>query len=157
MALHVVRAQGQLLKQLVRYALMPSGITEFIGAEGVLEFKPGEREVGVALLAVRDGVPEVRAWSSLSIDLNIIYICICYKKTLRVFLCVCVCIQLDETFSVVLSSHSTPPSRLGNHRQVNITVRKNDDPFGVIEFIRSGLTVAINESKGDEIHRGTLK
>ncbi|KAI3372466.1 hypothetical protein L3Q82_022949 [Scortum barcoo] len=116
--LHVVRAQGQLLKQLVRYAVMPSGNTEFYGATGILEFKPGEREVVVALVARPDGVPE-----------------------------------LDETFSVVLSSHSTPPSRLGNHREVNITVRKNDDPFGVIEFIQSGMTVAINESKGDKIHQ----
>ncbi|KAM9360944.1 adhesion G-protein coupled receptor V1 [Symphorus nematophorus] len=116
--LHVVRAQGQLLKQLVRYAAMPSGNTEFYGATGILEFKPGEREVVVALVAKPDGVPE-----------------------------------LDETFSVRLSSHSTPPSRLGNHREVNITVRKNDDPFGVIEFIQSGLTVAINESKGDEMHQ----
>lgn len=64
--------------------------------------------------------------------------------------------QLDETFSVVLSSHSTPPSRLGNHREVNITVRQNDDPFGVIEFIQSGLTMVINESKGDETHQGTF-
>uniref|UniRef100_A0A4W6G876 Adhesion G-protein coupled receptor V1 n=1 Tax=Lates calcarifer TaxID=8187 RepID=A0A4W6G876_LATCA len=104
--LHVVRAQGQLLKQLVRYAVMPSGSAEFYGATGILEFKPGEREVVVALVARPDGVPE-----------------------------------LDETFSVVLSSHSTPPSRLGNHREVNITVRKNDDPFGVIEFIQSGLTI----------------
>ncbi|XP_041793349.1 adhesion G-protein coupled receptor V1 isoform X2 [Chelmon rostratus] len=116
--LHVVRAQGQLLKQLVRYAVMPSGNAEFYGATGILEFKPGEREVVVALVARPDGVPEV-----------------------------------DETFSVVLSSHSTPPSRLGNHREVNITVRKNDDPFGVIEFIQSGLTVAVNESKGDEMHQ----
>ncbi|XP_070820196.1 adhesion G-protein coupled receptor V1 isoform X2 [Chaetodon trifascialis] len=116
--LHVVRAQGQLLKQLVRYAVMPSGNAEFYGATGILEFKPGEREVVVALVAKPDGVPEV-----------------------------------DETFSVVLSSHSTPPSRLGDHREVNITVRKNDDPFGVIEFIQSGLTVAINESKEDEMHR----
>uniref|UniRef100_A0A4W6G945 Adhesion G-protein coupled receptor V1 n=1 Tax=Lates calcarifer TaxID=8187 RepID=A0A4W6G945_LATCA len=116
--LHVVRAQGQLLKQLVRYAVMPSGSAEFYGATGILEFKPGEREVVVALVARPDGVPE-----------------------------------LDETFSVVLSSHSTPPSRLGNHREVNITVRKNDDPFGVIEFIQSGLTVAINESKGNEMHQ----
>ncbi|KAI9527782.1 Adhesion G-protein coupled receptor V1 [Dissostichus eleginoides] len=116
--LHVVRAQGQLLKQLVRYAVMPSDNTEFYGATGILEFKPGEREVVVALVARPDGVPE-----------------------------------LDETFSVVLSSHSTPPSRLGNRREVNITVRRNDDPFGVIEFIQSGLTVAINESKGDETHR----
>ncbi|XP_056232770.1 adhesion G-protein coupled receptor V1 isoform X2 [Seriola aureovittata] len=115
--LHVVRAQGQLLKQLVRYAVMPLGNTEFYGATGILEFKPGEREVVVALVARPDGVPE-----------------------------------LDETFSVVLSSHSTPPSRLGNHREVNITVRKNDDPFGVIEFIQSGLTMAINESKGNEMH-----
>ncbi|XP_030273384.1 adhesion G-protein coupled receptor V1 isoform X2 [Sparus aurata] len=116
--LHVVRAQGQLLKQLVRYAVMPSGNTEFYGATGILEFKPGEREVVVALVARPDGVPE-----------------------------------LDETFSVVLSSHSTPPSRLGNHREVNITVRKNDDPFGVIEFIQPGLTLSINESKGDEMHQ----
>ncbi|XP_029296357.1 LOW QUALITY PROTEIN: adhesion G-protein coupled receptor V1 [Cottoperca gobio] len=116
--LHVVRAQGQLLKQLVRYAVMPSGKTEFYGSTGILEFKPGEEEVVVALVARLDGVPE-----------------------------------LDETFSVVLSSHSTPPSRIGNHREVNITVRKNDDPFGVIEFFQSGLTVAINESKGDEMHR----
>lgn len=67
------------------------------------------------------------------------------------------CAQLDETFSVVLSSHSTPPSRLGDHKEVNITVRKNDDPFGVVEFIQSGLSVAINESKGEETHRGNLK
>ncbi|XP_061584932.1 adhesion G-protein coupled receptor V1 [Cololabis saira] len=116
--LHVVRAQGQLLKQLVRYAVMPSGNSEFYGATGILEFKPGEREVVVALVARPDGIPE-----------------------------------LDETFSVILSSHSTPPSRLGNHRGVNITVRKNDDPFGVIEFIQSGLTVTINESRGDIMHK----
>lgn len=67
------------------------------------------------------------------------------------------CAQLDETFSVVLSSHSTPPSRLGDHREVNITVRKNDDPFGVVEFVQSGLSVAVDESKGEETHRGTLK
>ncbi|XP_026177361.1 adhesion G-protein coupled receptor V1 isoform X2 [Mastacembelus armatus] len=115
--LHVVRAQGQLLKQLVRYAVMPSGDSEFYGAMGILEFKPGEREVVVALVARPDGVPE-----------------------------------LDETYSVVLSSHSTPPSRLGNYREVNITVLKNDDPFGVIEFIQSGLTVAINESKENTTH-----
>uniref|UniRef100_A0A8C7IVD8 Adhesion G-protein coupled receptor V1 n=1 Tax=Oncorhynchus kisutch TaxID=8019 RepID=A0A8C7IVD8_ONCKI len=115
--LRVIRAQGQLLKQLVRYVLMPSGNAEFYGATGILEFKPGEREVLVALVARPDGVPE-----------------------------------LDETFSMVLSSYSTPPSRLGNHREVNITVRKNDDPFGVIEFGRSGVAEAINESKGSESH-----
>ncbi|XP_068559504.1 adhesion G-protein coupled receptor V1 [Cebidichthys violaceus] len=119
--LNVVRAKGQLLKQLVRYTVMPVGNTEFYGATGILEFKPGEKEVVVALFARPDGVPE-----------------------------------LDETFSVVLSSHSTPPSRLGNYREVNITVRKNDDPFGVIEFIQSGLTVVINESKGDEMHRAVF-
>uniref|UniRef100_A0A3Q2PRU9 Adhesion G-protein coupled receptor V1 n=1 Tax=Fundulus heteroclitus TaxID=8078 RepID=A0A3Q2PRU9_FUNHE len=118
--LHVVRAQGQLLKQLIRYTVTPSGSAEFYGATGILEFKPGEREVVVALVARPDGIPE-----------------------------------LDETFSVVLSSHSTPPSRLGNHREVNITVRRNDDPFGVIEFIQSGLTVTINESKGEAVHQGT--
>lgn len=62
MELHVVRAQGQLLKQLVRYSVMPSGSTEFYGATGILEFKPGEREVVVALVARPDGVPEVRRY-----------------------------------------------------------------------------------------------
>lgn len=77
-----------------------------------------------------------------------------------VAVCLCVlglCAQLDEAFSVVLSSHSTPPSRLGDHREVNITVRRNDDPFGVLEFVQSGLSVAINESKGEESHKGTFK
>lgn len=66
------------------------------------------------------------------------------------------CMQLDENFSVVLSSHSTPPSRLGDHREVNITIRKNDDPFGVIEFIQWGLMAIIKESK-DDMHSGTVK
>lgn len=56
---------------------------------------------------------------------------------------------------MVLSSHSTPPSRLGEHREVNITIRKNDDPFGVIEFIQSGLMVTIKESKEDDMHSGS--
>ena len=73
----------------------------------------------------------------------------------------CVCVrayvhlQLDETYSVVLSSHSTPPSRLGNHREVNITVRQNDDPFGVVEFVSRGLSESLNESKGNRTHTGT--
>lgn len=56
----MVRAQGQLLKQLIRYAVVPSGSSEFYGATGIMEFKPGEREVVVALVAIADGVPEVR-------------------------------------------------------------------------------------------------
>lgn len=60
MELHVVRAKGQLLKQLVRYDVMPVGNTEFYGATGILEFKPGEKEVVVAIFARLDGVPEVR-------------------------------------------------------------------------------------------------
>lgn len=63
--------------------------------------------------------------------------------------------QLDETFSVVLSSHSTPPTRLGEHREVNITIRRNDDPFGVIEFIQSGLMATIKENKEDDRHSGS--
>ncbi|XP_054629148.1 adhesion G-protein coupled receptor V1 isoform X2 [Dunckerocampus dactyliophorus] len=118
--LHVVRAQGQLLKQLVRYAVMPAGNTEFYGSTGILEFKPGEREVVVALVAKPDAVPE-----------------------------------MDETFLVILSSHSTPPSRLGSHREVNVTVRRNDDPFGVIQFMQSGATVVISESKDNEAHQAT--
>lgn len=64
MELHVVRAQGQLLKQLLRYAVMPSGDTQFYGGTGILEFKAGEREVVVALVARPDMVPEVKARST---------------------------------------------------------------------------------------------
>ncbi|XP_077457045.1 adhesion G-protein coupled receptor V1 [Stigmatopora argus] len=116
--LHVVRVHGQLLKQLVRYDVMPASNSEFYGPTGILEFKPGEREVMVALVAKSDGVPE-----------------------------------LDETFSVVLSSHSTPPSRIGSHREVNVTVRRNDDPFGVVQFSQSGATQVIRESKGNETYK----
>ncbi|MCI4392676.1 hypothetical protein PGIGA_G00148550 [Pangasianodon gigas] len=115
--LRVIRQQGQLLNQLVRYTVTPSGNEDFYGATGILEFQPGEREVVVALVAIPDGLPE-----------------------------------LDEMFSVVLSSHSTPASRLGNNKQVNITVRKSDDPFGVIQFIQPQLLFSINESKGMGIH-----
>lgn len=65
--------------------------------------------------------------------------------------------QLDETFSVVLGSHSTPPSRLGSRREVNVTVRRNDDPYGVIQFGRSGATMAVSESKGNETYQGSLQ
>ncbi|XP_053337317.1 adhesion G-protein coupled receptor V1 [Clarias gariepinus] len=115
--LRVIRQQGQLLNQLVRYTVTPSGNQDFYGATGILEFQPGEREVVVALVAIPDGLPE-----------------------------------LDEMFAVVLSSHSTPASRLGNNRQVNITVRRSDDPFGVIRFIQPQLLFSINESKGMDIH-----
>lgn len=57
--LRVVRSQGALLKQLLRYEVMPSSTYEFYGSTGILEFKPGEREVVVALVARPDGTPEV--------------------------------------------------------------------------------------------------
>uniref|UniRef100_A0A8B9KFU6 Adhesion G protein-coupled receptor V1 n=1 Tax=Astyanax mexicanus TaxID=7994 RepID=A0A8B9KFU6_ASTMX len=115
--LRVIRQQGQLLNQLVRYTVTPSGNEDFYGATGILEFQPGEREVVVALVAIPDGLPE-----------------------------------LDEMFAVVLSSHSTPASRLGTRRQVNITVQKSDDPFGVIEFTQPGFRFSINESKAMDLH-----
>lgn len=59
MELRVIRQQGQLLNQLVRYTVTPSGNEDFYGATGILEFQPGEREVVVALVAIADGLPEV--------------------------------------------------------------------------------------------------
>ncbi|XP_015216090.2 adhesion G-protein coupled receptor V1 isoform X1 [Lepisosteus oculatus] len=118
--LRVIRTQGLLLKQLIRYEVMPSNTYEFYGATGILEFNPGEREVVVALLARPDGIPE-----------------------------------LDETFSVVLSSHSTPVIQLGAAREVNVTIRKNDDPYGVIEFHPPGALGVLNESKGSEMYSAT--
>uniref|UniRef100_A0A8C2V3T1 Adhesion G-protein coupled receptor V1 n=1 Tax=Chinchilla lanigera TaxID=34839 RepID=A0A8C2V3T1_CHILA len=60
--------------------------------------------------------------------------------------------ELDEHYRVVLSSHGERGSKLGSATVVNVTILKNDDPHGVIEFISDGLTVTINESKGDDIY-----
>nr|XP_033775700.1 adhesion G-protein coupled receptor V1 [Geotrypetes seraphini] len=60
--------------------------------------------------------------------------------------------ELDETYSVVLSSHSESPSTLGAAIRVNITILKNDDPHGIIEFITDGLMVTINETKGEDVY-----
>jgi hypothetical protein len=53
---------------------MPSGNAEFYGATGILEFKPGEREVLVALVARPDGVPEVLLHDYLSPLHGIMYV-----------------------------------------------------------------------------------
>ncbi|XP_078070005.1 adhesion G-protein coupled receptor V1 [Mustelus asterias] len=60
--------------------------------------------------------------------------------------------ELDEHYSAILSSHSLPPSKLGTATQINITVLKNDDPHGVIQFITQEFTKTINESKGDTLY-----
>ncbi|XP_033623594.1 adhesion G-protein coupled receptor V1 [Fukomys damarensis] len=60
--------------------------------------------------------------------------------------------ELDEHYRVVLSSHGERESKLGSATVVNITILKNDDPHGVVEFVSDGLTVTINESKGDDIY-----
>lgn len=64
--------------------------------------------------------------------------------------------QLDEHYWVVLSSHGERESKLGSATVVNITILKNDDPHGIIEFVSGNLTVTINESKGDDIYSGNL-
>lgn len=64
MELRVIRSFGQLLRQLIRYRVEPSGTEEFYGATGILEFQPGEREVMVALVAKEDGVPEVCSYNA---------------------------------------------------------------------------------------------
>ncbi|XP_038661208.1 adhesion G-protein coupled receptor V1 isoform X3 [Scyliorhinus canicula] len=64
--------------------------------------------------------------------------------------------ELDEHYSAILSSHSIPPSTLGAATQINITVLKNDDPHGVIQFITQKFTETINESKGDTLYTATF-
>lgn len=57
---------------------------------------------------------------------------------------------------MVLSSHGERESRLGSATVVNITILKNDEPHGVIDFVSDGLTVSIKESKGEDIYNGKL-
>ncbi|XP_058512174.1 adhesion G-protein coupled receptor V1 [Ochotona princeps] len=59
--------------------------------------------------------------------------------------------ELDEHYWVVLSSHGERESRLGSATVVNITILKNDDPHGLIEFASNSLEATIKESKGDTV------
>ncbi|KAM5298193.1 adhesion G-protein coupled receptor V1 [Ctenodactylus gundi] len=115
--LHITRSRGALVKQFLSYRVEPRDSNEFYGNTGVLEFKPGEREIVITLLARLDGIPE-----------------------------------LDEHCWVVLSSHGERESALGSATVVNITILKNDDPHGVLEFVSDSLSVTIDESKGDDAH-----
>ncbi|XP_053146642.1 adhesion G-protein coupled receptor V1 isoform X4 [Hemicordylus capensis] len=120
--LHIVRFRGALIKQFLHYTVEPRDSNEFYGITGILEFKPGEKEIKVTLLTRMDGIPE-----------------------------------LDEFYSVVLTSHGELPSKLGNATRVNITILKNDDPHGIIQFVEDGLTITINESKGGDIYAAVFK
>ncbi|XP_036868013.2 adhesion G-protein coupled receptor V1 [Manis javanica] len=115
--LHIIRSRGALVKQFLHYRVEPRESNEFYGNTGVLEFKPGEREIVITLLTRLDGIPE-----------------------------------LDEHYWVVLSSHGERESKLGHAVVVNITILKNDDPHGIIEFVSDYLIVMINESKGDDTY-----
>lgn len=55
---------------------------------------------------------------------------------------------------MVLSSYSEMPGKMGNATTVNITILKNDDPHGVIQFLPGELSVTIKESKGEIIYTG---
>ncbi|XP_036619299.1 adhesion G-protein coupled receptor V1 [Trichosurus vulpecula] len=114
--LHIIRSRGALVKQFLHYRVEPRDSNEFYGNTGVLEFKPGEREIVITLLSRLDGIPE-----------------------------------LDEHYSVILSSHGERESKLGSVTVVNITILKNDDPHGIIEFVSDGLILTINESKGEDV------
>ncbi|KAG8524634.1 Adhesion G-protein coupled receptor V1 [Galemys pyrenaicus] len=115
--LHIIRSRGALVKQFLHYWVEPRDSNEFYGNTGVLEFKPGEREIVITLLSRSDGIPE-----------------------------------LDEHYWVVLNSHGERESKLGTATVVNITILKNDDPHGIIEFVSDDIIVMINESKGDDTY-----
>ncbi|NXH80376.1 GPR98 protein, partial [Edolisoma coerulescens] len=120
--LQIVRSRGTLVRQFLRYTVEPRDNNEFYGSTGILEFKPGEREIIITLLTRMDGIPE-----------------------------------LDETYAVVLSGYSEMSGKLGNATRVNITILKNDDPHGVIQFLRDELSVTIKESKGEIIYSASYR
>uniref|UniRef100_A0A8C5UHL5 Adhesion G-protein coupled receptor V1 n=1 Tax=Malurus cyaneus samueli TaxID=2593467 RepID=A0A8C5UHL5_9PASS len=120
--LQIVRSRGSLLRQFLRYTVEPRDNNEFYGSTGILEFKPGEREIIITLLTRMDGIPE-----------------------------------LDETYAVVLSGYTDMPGKLGNATRVNITILKNDDPHGVIQFLPDELAVTIKESKGENIYSASYR
>lgn len=58
--LTIVRSRGSLVRQFLLYTVEPRDNNEFYGSTGVLEFKPGEREIILTLLTRMDGIPEVK-------------------------------------------------------------------------------------------------
>ncbi|OWK61600.1 G-protein coupled receptor 98, partial [Lonchura striata] len=120
--LQIVRSRGNLVRQFLRYTVEPRDNNEFYGSTGILEFKPGEREIIITLLTRMDGIPE-----------------------------------LDEAYAVVLSGYSEMSGKLGNATRVNITILKNDDPHGVIQFLPDELSVTIKESKGEIIYTASYR
>ncbi|XP_058280172.1 adhesion G-protein coupled receptor V1 [Hirundo rustica] len=120
--LQIVRRRGSLVRQFLRYTVEPRDNNEFYGSTGILEFKPGEREIIITLLTRMDGIPE-----------------------------------LDETYAVVLSGYSEMSGKLGSATRVNITILKNDDPHGVIQFLPDELSVTIKESKGEIIYAASYR
>ncbi|NXO67952.1 GPR98 protein, partial [Phainopepla nitens] len=120
--LQIVRSRGSLVRQFLRYTVEPRDNNEFYGSTGILEFKPGEREIIITLLTRMDGIPE-----------------------------------LDEAYAVVLSGYSEMSGKLGNATRVNITILKNDDPHGVIQFLPDELSVTIKESKGEIIYTASYR
>ncbi|KAJ7406541.1 G-protein coupled receptor 98 isoform X1 [Willisornis vidua] len=120
--LQIVRSRGSLVRQFLRYTVEPRDNNEFYGSTGILEFKPGEREIRITLLTRMDGIPE-----------------------------------LDEAYAVVLSGYSDMPGKLGNATMVSITILKNDDPHGVIQFLPDELSVTIKESKGEIIYTAAYR
>uniref|UniRef100_A0A8B9IPR8 Calx-beta domain-containing protein n=1 Tax=Anser cygnoides TaxID=8845 RepID=A0A8B9IPR8_ANSCY len=66
--LQIVRTRGSLIRQFLRYTVEPRDNNEFYGSTGILEFKPGEREIIITLLTRMDGIPEVRINIFLSLN-----------------------------------------------------------------------------------------
>lgn len=75
--LQIVRSRGSLVRQFLRYTVEPRDNNEFYGSTGILEFKPGEREIIITLLTRMDGIPEVKITILLSSD------CICLGILIR--------------------------------------------------------------------------
>lgn len=73
--LQIVRTRGSLIRQFLRYTVEPRDNNEFYGSTGILEFKPGEREIIITLLTRMDGIPEVRI--NIFLSLNCIHRHIC--------------------------------------------------------------------------------
>lgn len=78
--LQIVRTRGSLIRQFLRYTVEPRDNNEFYGSTGILEFKPGEREIIITLLTRMDGIPEVRINIFLSLNCIHRHICVSLIK-----------------------------------------------------------------------------
>ncbi|ESP05659.1 hypothetical protein LOTGIDRAFT_102713, partial [Lottia gigantea] len=64
--------------------------------------------------------------------------------------------ELGETYTMRLSSYGESEATIGDKNSVLITVKENDQPYGVLQFKDNPMVIYIRESRGSNIENASL-